>query len=225
MVILVAVCVTYRGVRMLLPGRDDDVLGNLFVDRPDVVVALAVVKNSDDRRMRAAEHAEDASFGTSVGANRSHRDQYTITMHRGCESRRRNEDIAHKVCRGRFAFLSIIACTLGNHESVTIAMHSQAADECIASGEGLRQRVLFAVDFQQCPAGYQLFQPASKLLAFSAMYSQFANELLEARGVPGLSFDVGKDFAVGNHLGTCERCYPSGNCTLSRNAMGDRYFA
>ena len=82
------------GLRMLHPMRNHDLRSNLLIDGGDIVAAIAIVENSNDRRMCAKNRAHDSAFGTSVRADGTDFDQYPVSVHRRANGRRRNEDRA-----------------------------------------------------------------------------------------------------------------------------------
>src|ERR1019366_2140811 len=125
--------------RVLHSRRNDDFLGNFFVDGFDVVVAVSVVEDADHGGMGTREGAEDAAFGAAIGADGRDFDQDAVAVHGGSDGGRRNEDIAGKASLQ----ISIERIGFGNDKAETVAMHGQAADKRVATHQasGFRWQV------------------------------------------------------------------------------------
>ena len=69
-------------------------MGNLLVNRRDIVTAIAVVKDSDHSAMSTDDRAHDAALGTAVGADRPDLYKHAVPVHRRAHRGRRNENVS-----------------------------------------------------------------------------------------------------------------------------------
>src|SRR5581483_8421678 len=81
------------GGRKLHARRDHDVLRDLLVHGTNEVVTVAVMKRANHGGVGAAHNAHHAAFGTAIRPDASDLDQHPVTVHRGTDRRRRNENI------------------------------------------------------------------------------------------------------------------------------------
>ena len=89
---------------------------------------------------------------------------------------------------------------IGDHETVAVAMHRQAAgDQVLARGGMFRQGVAVAPGLDQPSALHQRLQSFGELLPLLAAQIHLADELLVAGGVVRLAFDVPQDGLIGEH--------------------------
>ena len=84
------------GFRKLHPVRNHDLLGNLFIDRSDVVVAITVVKGANYGGMSADNWAHDAAFCATVRTDCADLHQHAVAMHSRANRVGRNEDVARE---------------------------------------------------------------------------------------------------------------------------------
>src|SRR5947207_3601497 len=125
------------GFRMLHPMRNYDLRSNLLIDRSDIVATIAIVENSNDRRMRTKNRAHDSAFGTSVRADGTDFDQHPISVHRRANGRRGNEDVALNTGLQAFGWRSRVR----KNETETVAVHAQSTGNEVLSRSCLRNRV------------------------------------------------------------------------------------
>src|SRR5260370_28263385 len=71
---------------------DHDLLRDLLVKRPDIVVTGAVMENADHRGMRPVDWPKNASLGSAAITNVCDFNQHAISMHGRTHGGRRNED-------------------------------------------------------------------------------------------------------------------------------------
>ena len=109
--------------RQLLPRRNEDGLRHALVEGNDrvtrVTVRASVVKDADNGRIAALEHADDAAQAAAIGARRLHFDQHLVALHGAVDLVGRDEDIV---------FLARIAWrAIGPHKAVAVAMQIEPA--------------------------------------------------------------------------------------------------
>src|SRR5579864_3373089 len=81
-------------------GWDDDFHSQFFVNRRDVVTAIAVMKDSDDGFLLALHYADDSAFSFAVMPEAAHLDQNLVAMHGVANLWRRNKDISLELALG-----------------------------------------------------------------------------------------------------------------------------
>src|SRR5262249_59781425 len=74
--------------------RDDDLRGQLFVARSNVVVAAAVVEFADHGLLAAVGYAQDAAFRAPIVPGRAQLYQDFVAMHGAAAGWRRDKEVA-----------------------------------------------------------------------------------------------------------------------------------
>ena len=142
------------GFRILHSSRDHDVHRDLAVNWLHGIVAVAVMKNPDDGRMRAHHRSHDAAFGAAIRTCGDDVDQHAVTVHGIADRMRRDEDISYQA---RLKRSTQRAC-VRNDKAEAVAVHGEASDDQILVGCGLRQGVAVGVELNQFPSGDQLLK-------------------------------------------------------------------
>ena len=191
-------------LRVLHPVGDDDVLGDLLVHGPDIVLAV-VVECPDDGGVSASEHAENAAFRPAIVAQGGDFDQHAVAVHGRADRRGRNEDIA----REHSLQTRIQRLGVGNYKAIAVAVHGEAANHHVLAGCGLRGSVAVGINLDQLSASYQLAQALGEFPAILSVQSQFAHKLFEPGAMPGLAVDFLQNGGIAK---TCQRPYLSHTC-------------
>ena len=178
------------------PWRNYDFLRNLLVDRRHVVTAIAVMKDSDDRAVSTDDGANNAAFGTTVGADRANLYQHAVPMHCRTDSGWGNENISGEL--GLQAWVE--GSGIGSDKPVAVAMHAQLSDQNVFARGGLRNCVTVRVDLNQLAAAHKTLQAIGEFVACVAMKPQFAHQLLEASHALRLAFDLLEDGGIGESV-------------------------
>src|SRR5579863_4861010 len=183
-------------IRNLHAWWDYDFLGNLLVDRRDIVPAIAVVKDSHDRAVCTDDGTNDATFSAAVGADRADLHQHAVAVH--CRAYRgwRNENIPREQ---RFK-VRVEGSGIGSDKTVAVAVHAQFSYQNVLAGSGLRNRVAIRVDLNQLATVNQALQARGEFLTRRTMQSQFPHQLLEACGAFGLAFNLLQDGGIGEFV-------------------------
>ena len=178
--------------RPLHAARDDDLLRDLLVDGGDVVMARAAMECSDHGRIAAREHAQDASLGAAIVALAAQFHQHLVAVH------------GRSDCWGGMKMSPADGTALvgiGDHEAIAIAMHGQAAgDQVLACGGVFREGIAIASGLDQPGALHQRLQAFGELLPLLAAQIHLADQLLVARGLVGLAFNMPQDGLIGEHV-------------------------
>src|SRR5581483_644247 len=174
-----------------------DFLGDLGVDRRDIVCARAVVKDPHYCGMGAVDGADYAPLGAAVRADILDVDQDLVSMHRIADLVRGNENVSSQLrSQGRRECLCI-----RDHEAEAVAVHAQAPCYQILVGRSLRQSVAVGVDWDQGSAFHQLLQMNVQFPALLSVQAQFADELLVSCLPLGLAGNVLENGVLGEHEG------------------------
>src|SRR5882757_2698701 len=105
---------------------------------------------------------------------------------------RRDEDVARELSAERLFEVGAV----GDDETITVAVHAEAADELIRGG--LRDREAVGIDLGECATGGEAFEAFGEIPVLGSAYAEFAHELLEACCAFGLTADVAEDFGIGD---------------------------
>src|SRR5579872_711111 len=178
-----------RWVRILHPRGNHDLLSYLLIDRRDVVMAMAIVKDAHDRCVGAMERPNDSSFDAAVRTKGRQLHQHAVAMHRVANCRRRNENVA----RDAGSETLVQSSGIGYHETEPVAMHSETADDHILAASRHWQRIVIRVGLLKLAATYESLQTLAKLLAAIAVQSEFTDQLFESGAVPGLTGNLLED--------------------------------
>src|SRR6185312_13978440 len=173
---------------------DDDGIAQLVVHRLDVVVAVSVMKGSDNRGVGAINYLYDRAFCAPLSTSGAKFDQHLVSAHGCIQVARRDINVAFDAV----AHL----CVARSHESKSIAMHRKLARHQVAPGCGRRQGVTVATHSNQFPAINQLLQALFEVSSlFTAAQPKFADQLLESRRLAWLPGNASDDLAVVRHSG------------------------
>src|SRR5271157_985963 len=175
----------------LHPSRNDDLLGDLLVDRYHVIVPRAKMKLTNHRRIAAAQHAQYLAFRPAIFLAAAELDQHLVSVHRRTNCLRTDVNVALN--------RAALAC-VGNDEPVPVAMHGQPPRNQVLVCRGMfRQRKTVTARLDQAADFHQRLQAFCELPALVAPDAHLANQLLVSRRAVRLSFDVAKNGLVANH--------------------------
>ena len=170
----------------LHPARNDDLSGDLLVDRRHVVLVRSVMKGAHDGGVTTCQHAQDAPLGTAVVTHPSTRKTGARWGPRSIALASQFHQHLVDVAAERAALAGV-----GDDEAVAVAVHGQASrDQVLMSCRMFRQGVAVASGLDQPRAFHQRLQPFGELPPLVAPQAHLADELLEPRRAVGLAFDV-----------------------------------
>src|SRR5262249_40666052 len=185
----------FLSLRILHASRNDDLHGHFFVDRGYIVVAIAIVEDTDHGFLLALHNADDPAFGPAIVADAAHLYQNLVAVHGVADFWRRNKDIALQLALGPRRQ----GTGLRDDEAVAVTMHAQPADDQVLVGGGGRQAPALFADSDELAAVGHLTEKVLQLSAVAAFEAEIVNELLKAGDVLRLLGDVMEDLLFGDH--------------------------
>ena len=116
----------YLALRNFHSAGNDYGISELVIDWLNVVVAIAVMKDTDNRRMSTPYNLHDPAFSATVSTSGTKLNQDLIGVHRSVHIARRNVDIA-------FDFVAYRG-VIGPNESIPVAMNGELAGNQVVFG-------------------------------------------------------------------------------------------
>src|ERR1017187_9301982 len=136
--------------------------------------------------MSAPQDLDDLAVGPAIALDARNMDHYAVAVHSGLRGIAWDVDIAAQALDG----------TIGNQETVPVAMHIQAADGVLAAEAGGYE--MAGAHFHQVATLGQAIQRGIHIVARCTARPEFADQLLEGRAGVGELRNVLEDRGIGH---------------------------